>query len=309
MSTEPTLDHSEPPLLSGARPARVTVYGNDHSPWVQAVLLGAHDAGIPGELVAMPPLRVFGESGVLMPVAQVGDGDWLRDSERILVAMGEDPVAPELARLLGRLFLTCAMTRVDAAWTFWQRFSLVRDTHPNAIRRALHHVFRAVPVFYFFCLISAGARGRPRPDGDRIAGAFDAVQRHLPEDADYFGGETPSTADYQLFGIVQMCATLPGKPLNVLLHHLDLDPLRAWIHRMQTRFITYERLYTAQLFEPHSPARPTASPVEQGLFWLGAVACWLLAPVTIAATVFFAARVRSKGFLTNDPNGPAGNPD
>jgi hypothetical protein len=37
------------------RPAHVTVYGNDHSPWVQAVLLGLDEADIPWTLVAAPP--------------------------------------------------------------------------------------------------------------------------------------------------------------------------------------------------------------------------------------------------------------
>ena len=44
------------------RPTHVTVYGNDHSPWVQAVLMGLHDARIPHVLVNAPPLDVFLDS-------------------------------------------------------------------------------------------------------------------------------------------------------------------------------------------------------------------------------------------------------
>ena len=35
---------------------RVDVYGADHSPWVQAVLLGLHDADISTTLTSLPPM-------------------------------------------------------------------------------------------------------------------------------------------------------------------------------------------------------------------------------------------------------------
>lgn len=53
----------------------VDVYGADHSPWVQAVLLGPHDAGVPHSLSSLPTLRTFLRSGVTMsahPAMRVG---------------------------------------------------------------------------------------------------------------------------------------------------------------------------------------------------------------------------------------------
>ena len=70
------------------RPSHVTIYGNDHSPWVQAVLLGLHEAEIPWTLVTAPPPRVFAEAGVLMPAVRFDEGPWRYDSGAILADLG-----------------------------------------------------------------------------------------------------------------------------------------------------------------------------------------------------------------------------
>lgn len=281
----------------GGRPLHVKVCGNDHSPWVQAVLLGLHEAGIPAKMIAAPPFHVFRQSGVLMPVVQLDDGPWIYDSGRILAAIGYGPVGEELAKLLGRCFLHTAMTRVDDGWAFWSRFSYVRDDARSPGLRSWHHLFRAVAVFYFFVLISLGRRRIPAADAETIAGDLRALQGYLTEAAPYLGGGAPDTADYQLFGLIQMFESIPGTPLDVFCHHPGLEELRRWASRMQARLGDYPRLYTAQRFEPRSPSRPVASPFERALFWTGAAACWIAAPVTIPMVAFFAARVRRKGLV------------
>ena len=45
----------------------VEVYGADHSPWVQAVLLTLHDKGIEHNLRSVPPCEAFSRWGVFMP--------------------------------------------------------------------------------------------------------------------------------------------------------------------------------------------------------------------------------------------------
>ena len=37
----------------------VEVYGVDHSPWVQAVLLGLHEAKVPHRVRSLPPRETF----------------------------------------------------------------------------------------------------------------------------------------------------------------------------------------------------------------------------------------------------------
>ena len=277
------------------RPAHVTVYGNDHSPWVQAVLLGLHDAGTPCTLVTAPPLELLVDAGVLMPAVRFDDEPWRYDSGHILAALGYGAVGEAPARALSDLFLRAAMTRGDDRWAFWHRFSFSRDGDPDPWRRAWHHVARAFPVFYFFVLISLGRLRTPAADADSLAGTFAELQRELPENAPFFGGNAPDTLDFQLFGLVQMLETMPRLPLDVLCHHPTLDPLRHWVGAMQARFADYDRLYTAQRFEPSSPTRPVASPLERALFWCGAAGCWLAAPLTVPLVLFYAARVRRKG--------------
>jgi len=279
------------------RPAHVTVYGNDHSPWVQAVLLGLDEADIPWTLVAAPPPGLLVDSGVLMPAVRFDDGPWRYDSERVLAALGYGAVDGAPARALSNLFFRAALTRVEERWAFWYRFGFSRDGDPVRWRRAAHNVGRAIPVFYFFVLISLGRLRAPASDAEAFAAAFAKLHQELPENAAFFGGSAPDTLDFQLFGLVQMLETMPRLPLEVLCHHPTLDPLRDWIGAMQARFADYDRLYTAQRFEPKSPARPVASPLERTLFWCGAAGCWLTAPLTVPLVLFYSARVRRKGLV------------
>ena len=70
--------------MSGDQPQHVRVYGGDHSPWVQALLLGLHERGISHTLLTIPPLSVFLNSGVLMPAASLDGGPWRLGSGAIL---------------------------------------------------------------------------------------------------------------------------------------------------------------------------------------------------------------------------------
>ncbi len=279
------------------RPSHVTIYGNDHSPWVQAVLLGLEEARIPWTLVAAPPPAVFLEAGVLMPAVRFDDGPWRYDSAAVLTELGFGKVDEADARTLSTLFLRSASTRVDEKWGFWRRFSFSRDGDPNPWRRAWHNLGRAFPVFYFFVLITVARSRVPAATADELVHGFQTLQGRLGDDAPFFGGAEPDTLYFQLFGLVQMLETMPRLPLEVLCEHPTLDRLRRWVGAMQAHFTDHERLYTAQRFEPRSPARPVASPFERALFWCGGAACWLAAPLTLPLVLFLAVRVRRKGLV------------
>ena len=271
-------------------PKHVTVYGNDHSPWVQAVLLGLHDRGIPYTLVTVPPLRVFLGGGVLMPAARIDDGPWIYDSAAILAAVGYGGVRKEDAGDLVMLFRSSAARRTASATRFWSRFSLSRDGHPNALRRHWNHFWRAFSIFYFFNLISvAGRTFRPE---DPFAGrdAMCAMQSRLDRAGPFFGGASPDTVDLQLFGLVQMCSSIPVPELGMLQQDPKLDRLRQWVAEMQSRFSDYDRLYSATDYAPAQPAPPTTTATERAAFWLGAVTMWLAFPVTIPLVVIYVLR-------------------
>ena len=277
-------------------PRHVTVYGNDHSPWVQSVLLALHDRAIPHTLVTVPPLRVFVDSGVLMPAARFDDGPWLLDSGRILEAL-DYPTVPEAdRRTLGSVFGSSALRRTDDAWAFWTRFSRARDGHPHALRRHWNHFWRAFSIFYFFVLIrSAGARMRLAPDAGRDG--MLALQDALREASPFFGGDAPNAIDFQLFGLVQMLSSIPVPELEMLQTDPKLGRLRRWIGDMRQRFSAYEHFYGARDFDPAVPAPAESSHSERVAFWLGAATMWLALPVTIPLVFFFVGRIRRKGRL------------
>lgn len=273
-------------------PRHVTVAGNDHSPWVQAVLLGLHERGIDHTLVTVPPLAVFLDAGVLMPAAKIDDGPWMHDSAAILAELGFSDVPEAEARELSRLFLSSALRRTDSAWTFWSRFGLARDEHPNVLRRHWNHFWRAFSIFYFFLLIKvAGQRLGPKdPEAGRQA--MQALQDRFAETGDFLGGATPDTADLQLFGLVQMFSSIPVPERVILQEDPSLERLRVWVGAMQQRFADYDHLYSATDHEPKRPAPPTTTVSERIAFWLGGATMFLAFPITIPLVVGYVARVR-----------------
>ena len=71
---------------------KVIVYGADHSPWVQAVLLTLHHKGIDYRLRSLPPWQVLKKWGVLMPAVSINEGAWQVESAEILVKLGLEPI-------------------------------------------------------------------------------------------------------------------------------------------------------------------------------------------------------------------------
>ena len=275
-------------------PKHVTVYGNDHSPWVQAVLLGLHDRAIPFTLVTVPPLRVFLDDGVLMPAAKIDDGPWMHDSAAILAELGCANVLSEDARDLMLLFRSSASHRTDSSWRFWSNFSRARDGHPNALRRHWNHFWRAFSIFYFFSLIKVmGSLFRPQ-EADAGRTAMYALQDRLAERGTFFAGAAPDTVDYQLFGLVQMCSSIPVPERAALQDDPKLDRLRSWVADMHTRFAGYDHLYSAQDYAPKRPAARVSTGSEQLAFWLGAATMWLAFPITIPVVLFYVIRTRKK---------------
>jgi glutathione S-transferase len=287
------LDASQPP----AQPNHVWVYGNDHSPWVQAVLLGLHQKKIAHTLVTVPPLSVFLNSGILMPAAKIDDGPWLLDSERILVAIGFSNVDADARRALLVAFGSAAMRRTDDAWSFWYRFSYARDGHPKLRRRLWNQFWRSFSIFCFFTLIRMGRRARPTATPEQLAHGFSFFQERLRPGAEFLGGGAPDTVDLQLFGLVQMCASIPGPSLAVLREDLTLRPLREWVEAMQRCFSDYAHLYSAQAFEPRLPEIGPASALERFFYWFGAALMWIAFPITLPTTLYLAQRVRKKGLV------------
>jgi glutathione S-transferase len=271
---------------------RIEVYGVDHSPWVQAVLLGLHEAGLSHSLTSLPPLETFLRSGVTMPAASIDGRPWQLESADILRELGFEAVSDEQSRLIRRAWQG-VMHRADSAALFWGGFSLRGDADPSALRRLARNFLRSFVTLYFFLLIRSVVRfARPRdPDdfGDQFLPFEDMLET---SGAPYLCGAEPNTLDFLLFGIIQCHCSIYVPPVAALQADPRLSGLRAWIGRMQARFEGYEHLYSGVYFAPHSPPPPAARPVDRAAFWLGGVFMVCLFPITVPLIAFLALRNR-----------------
>ena len=67
---------------------KTKVYGFNHSPWVQAVLLALHDKKIDHDVYQCPPFEVFKKLGVYMPAVSIDGNSWEIESSKILQIFG-----------------------------------------------------------------------------------------------------------------------------------------------------------------------------------------------------------------------------
>ena len=278
-------------------PEHVSVYGGDHSPWVQAVLLGLHLKGIPHDLVTVPPLRVFVHSGVLMPFVSIDGGPWHGDSTRILEELGFNGKAAGDAAALSHA-LRGGTSRADDAWQFWRQWSLVREPSGNAASRMLRSAGRSFAVLYFYLTLKLAARRFGQFGDDAIRRGWQRWDARLAASAGPFlGGDEPNLLDLQLFGAVQCACSIPIPPIAVLQSEPTLAHVRSWIGAMHDTFRMYPHLYSGGYFEPHLPAPRAAHLREQVCFWLGSTLTILAFPLTVPLWYGYMRHVRRSGKL------------
>ena len=271
---------------------RVEVYGAPHSPWVQAVLLGLHEARVPHSLTSLPPLDTFIKSGVMMPAASIDDGPWQLESSDILRNIGFESITDEQMKLVGGAWQGVTH-RADSAALFWGGFSLAGDRSPSFTRRLANNFFRSFVTLYFFGLIrTLVLSGRPR-DPENFGDQFLPFEEMLQASgAPYLSGREPNTLDFLLFGIVQCHCSIHVPPVTALQTDSRLGKLRAWMGAMQARFTEYDHLYSGVYFQPHAKPPVWASPLERTTFWLGALFMIATFPITVPLVAFLAIRNR-----------------
>jgi hypothetical protein len=271
---------------------RVDVYGVNHSPWVQAVLLGLHDARIPHSLTSLPPRETFLKSGVMMPAARIGDGAWQLESADILRDVGFESISQEHMRLVRGAWQGVAH-RADSAALFWGGFSLAGDRNPSIFRRLVNNFLRSFVTLYFYLLIRTMVL-LVRPQDPEDAGSqFLPFEEMLEASgAPYLCGQEPNTLDFLLFGIIQCHCSIYVPPVTALQSDSRLGKLRAWLGTMQQRFKDYDHLYSGAYFAPHSKPPTWASPAARTAFWLGAGFMIATFPVTVPLVALLAIRNR-----------------
>ena len=269
------------------------VYGLDHSPWVQTVLLGLHEKGISHTLTTVPPFSVFRKSGIMMPAASIDGGPWQLESAEILQQVGYAPVSREDLRAIYGAWRG-VRHRPDSALRFWRAFSLARDPHPSLLRRLRNHFLRSFAILYFYLLIRFTVLVGRQPDPLSFSDQFLPWEHKLAASTGaYLGGREPDILDMMLFGIIQCHCSIPVPPIAAMQEDPGLKRLRAWIGTMQERFAGYDHLYSGLYFDPKSPAPIETTALEQAAFWVGPMFMLALFPITIPLILFFAIRARS----------------
>lgn len=281
--------------MSGTAPRHVTVYGGDHSPWVQSVLLGLHEKKIAHRVITVPPLSVFLNSGILMPAASIDAGPWILGSGKILADLGFSKVTPEDNLALFRA-LNGGVHRVDSGPRFWYRWSLVRDGRASLVGRLWNHFLRAFSILYFYLALWSYRRTQKLPTLD--GRQFLHWERKLEQSGGPFlGGDQPDTLDLQLFGAVQCHCSIPTPPVPILKSDPALPQLREWLAEMHRRFADYSHLYSGGDFAPHVPPQKPAPLLERSAFWVGSAFMLAAFPITIPLSLYYQRHVRKSGML------------
>jgi len=268
---------------------QVDLYGADHSPWVQAVLLGLHDADISYSVTSVPPWMCLRKTGIRMPAASFNSGPWLMESADILQEVGYQPISTDEMKLVQRAWQG-VMHRTDSAALFWGGFSLAGDRNAAFGRRWLNNFLRSFVTFYFFLLIRCMVIIRRSQDPEDFAEQFLPFEERLRDGGPFLSGDAPDTIDFLLFGVIQCHSSVYVPPLTALQADSRLEKVRDWISTMQTRFADYDRLYSVVYFTPHRVPPTWAAPLDRAIFWLGAIAMFALFPVTIPLVTFLAIR-------------------
>lgn len=265
----------------------VQIYGADHSPWVQAVLLGLHEKKREYSLSSLPSLSLFFRSGVMMPAAMFGAEPWQLDSGKILKQLGFDDISKEDAVNIVKTWRG-VHHRPDNPIKFFQGFSCIREHHPSWVIRVIRHFFRPFLTIYFFTLLKVLILTGRLKDPKSFAQQFAYWNKELEQkETEYFGGDSPGAVDLQLFGIIQCHCSIPHRPLIDTIQSDDaLTGYREWIGRMQERFSEFPHIYSGEFFSPNSPQPEKAGFAERLAFYMGTLSMVVFFPLTI---LFFIA--------------------
>ena len=270
----------------------IDLYGNDHSPWVQSVLLCLYDKNINYNLRVIPTLSLLFKSGVMMPAMRDDNYKWKLDSVEILQILGNDSISSSEKKLIFKTWQG-VQHRVDNPLKFFYAFSLCKGFHNNKLFNLYNHALRPLTSIYFFTLLNIiKTKIRKFTINENF---FDQYvywnNKLISKGSNFFGGDTLNIIDYQLFGVIQCHCSIPYSPLiKTLQENTELDYLRKWISNMHIKFADYPHLYSADYFNPKQKIIQKASIIEKITYWSGLATFLLMLPFTIVLILFLLIR-------------------
>ena len=270
---------------------KVDVYGADHSPWVQAVLLGLHERGFEHSLRSLPPLAAFFKWGVLMPAVSIDGGAWEIESSEILVRLGFDPTSEEDLQVV-RDTWQGVLHRADNPLRFFSAFSRIAHGSASPARRPVVSFFFSFTAVYMFTLIKIAKMTGRWKDPEDFGEQYLYWERALEVSGGTFiDGDKPGARDLMLFGIIQCHSSIPVPPLELLRSDDRFGRLREWIAAMHEHFVDYPHLYSGRYFSPEWPPPVPAGKPQRAFFWLGLLSMCIAFPVTLPLALLLMVRV------------------
>lgn len=270
---------------------KVEVYGLNHSPWVQAVLLALHEKGIEHTLHQLPPLKAFKQWGVFMPAVSIDGNPWEIESSQILVKLGLEPISDEDLETVQGAWQG-VQHRPDNPLRFFSAFARAGDTSPSFYKRSVRNFLRSFIPFYMFLLINMFKWKLKPEDPDNFGDQYLVWERAVESSTGPFlDGDAPGSRDMLLFGMVQCHSSIPVPPLEPLRSDERLAGLRQWLASMHERFRGYPHLHSGSYFEPYLPQPVAAGPVQRGIFYLGLLTMIVAFPVTVPLAFVLMSKV------------------
>ena len=270
----------------------VTLYGVEHSPWVQGVLIALAHHNIPTRLTSYPfNLSWFWRRGPVFPALQLMDGTTHLDSFNIYQHLEDDGFPLGVAAMtqherrlmqveLEDLFSNYALGRCSPGkkWRFIQGWSTMREV-PHSTRGTF---FRALLSCYFWVLIHLGIRAE-KTQG-RTPYNLDLIERQLRQwdarltEQRWLTGPDVGFLDFALWGHLQcMVSGLTDELLPILQRQ---PHLMTWLTRMMDVLPNHDPMYTRRLFEPQVHVSQ-ATQWQRWLFWCAWFGWAMLWPFTL----------------------------
>ena len=278
----------------------VTLYGVDHSPWVQGVWYALSFTGYKVKLTSIPPsLNWVLENGITFPVLKLSSTHIIKDSFTIYkflskhnsqVYFPDDYFRHQMR--LEKLFLNYSILRAPSKKNlkFFGAWLGMRE-RPYTLNGS---IFRSFLFFYYFLLIKLGrlfyfrkySSDAPYQNITQELRYWD----NLLESNKYITGEKLSFVDFALFGHIECMAS---GPTDELLHNIRKNQnLLRWIEDMIKNNPNYGPLFSKRLFyDNHAPHK---SLHDQFLFLFGCVIFLLFLPISISGVIILLL-IRKKG--------------